>query len=203
MKFVALDIGNVLCHVDFSNLLRDLSETLNITTQDALYFINRSQKLHDLGLTVMKDELTDHLKIKSQVTINKLLTSWNNVVKPDLRVLNMYNKMIGEDNLQVALLSNIGIEHAALMEEVLSHNGFFKNAIRHFSCEVGARKPTALYYQSFLMSHPEFQGCVYVDDVVDNLVAGQKFGFKPYHFALDTMNIDEEFPEIEKLILGS
>lgn len=202
MKYVVLDIGNVLCHVDFSNLLLDLSETLNITTQEALYFINRTQKLHDLGLTVMKDELTDHFKIKSQVTISKLIKSWNNCIKPDLQVINMFNKLIEKNNLQVALLSNIGLEHAAMMEEVLSHNGFFNNAIKYFSCEVGARKPTHIYYQSFLFSYPEFKGCVYVDDVRENLITGKKFEFQPYHFALDKMSTHEELPEIEKLIMG-
>ena len=50
--YVCLDIGNVLCHVDFNVFLADVSESLNVTTEDAMYFLNRSQKLHDLGLTV-------------------------------------------------------------------------------------------------------------------------------------------------------
>ena len=183
MKYVALDIGNVLCHVDFKKFLDDLSEALNITLDDATYFLNRSQKLHDLGLTVMRDELKDHFKIRSPVTIDKLLASWNQCVYPDLNVLNMFNSLTEKHNLQVALLSNIGNEHAILMERALSHNGFFQNAIKHFSCHVGARKPTLLYYQSFLIEHPKFEGCVYIDDVVENLEAGSKFGFRPYHFA--------------------
>lgn len=201
MKYVALDIGNVLCHVDFKQFLDDLSETLNITPDEAMYFLNRSQKLHDLGLTAMRDELKDHFKIKSPVTIEKLSVSWNKAIYPDLDVLDMFNAMTEKHNLQVALVSNIGNEHAKLMEEILWHNGFFQNAVKHFSCQVGARKPTLLYYQSFLMEHPKFEGCVYVDDVVENLEAGTKFGFRPYHFALDKMNVAQELVEIEKLIL--
>lgn len=203
MKYVALDIGNVLCHVDFSDFLNQLSEALNITIDEANYFLNRSQKLHDLGLTVMADELRDHFKIKSTVTINKLLNSWDLCITPDFEVLDMYNRLSEKDGLQVALLSNIGLEHAVLMEKVLSHNGFFKNSIKHFSCEVGARKPSKLYYQSFLWEHPEFRGCVYVDDVEANLATGQKFGFLPYHFDLSKMIIQDELPEIEKMILDS
>jgi len=44
MKYVALDIGNVLCHVDFSEFLNQLSAELNMTLEDAMYFLNRSQK---------------------------------------------------------------------------------------------------------------------------------------------------------------
>lgn len=202
MKYVALDIGNVLCRVDFSNLLIDFSEALNITPEEALHFINRSQKMHDLGLTIIRDELKEQFNIKSPATINRLLDSWNQCVIPDLTVLDTYNHLTANHNLQVALLSNIGIEHAALMETVLAHNGFFQNAIKHFSCEVGARKPSLLFYQSFLMQYPQFRGCVYVDDVVENLEAGKKFGFQTYHFALDKMDVQVELPEIEKLIMS-
>jgi FMN phosphatase YigB (HAD superfamily) len=200
--YVCLDIGNVLCHVDFNVFLADVSESLNVTTEDAMYFLNRSQKLHDLGLTVMKDELRDHLKIKSQVTIDKLLLSWNNCITPNYKVLDMFNNLTEKFDFQVALLSNIGLEHSILMEKVLDHGPFFENALKHFSCYVGARKPTSLFYQSFLWDHPEFKGCVYVDDVVENLETGSKFGFRPYHLALDSMSVEKELLEIEKAILA-
>ena len=60
MNYCCLDIGNVLVDVKFKEFLENLSRTLNITVEDAQYFMNRSQKLHDLGLTIMKDELKDH-----------------------------------------------------------------------------------------------------------------------------------------------
>ena len=202
-KYVALDIGNVLCHVNFDNLLKEISDTLNLTLEDSLYFINRNQKLNDLGLTNLKKELHDHTGIVSEVTISRIMTSWNETVYANPVVLGMFNKMIAENELQVALLSNIGHEHAHVMEHVLGVGGFFNHAIKHFSCDVGARKPTALYYQSFLMEHPEFEGCVYVDDVLENLTAGVRFGFQPYHFALDKMDVAQELPEIEKMILAT
>lgn len=202
MKYLCADIGNVLCHVSFDQFLRELSEALNITLEDGKYFLNRSQKLHDLGLTVMADELRDHFKIKSPVIIEKLLATWNQCITPDLDILNMCNHLTERHDLKVALLSNIGIEHASLMEQILEHNGFFHNAIKHFSCHVGARKPTLLFYQSFLIEYPEFQGSLYIDDIVENLEMGKRFGFQPYHFALDSMNISEELSEIEKLLLG-
>jgi FMN phosphatase YigB (HAD superfamily) len=201
MKYVALDIGNVLCHVDFNGFLNDLSAELNVNLEDAMYFLNRSQKKHDLGITIMRDELHDHFHIKSPVIIDRLLHSWSKSIKPDLRVLDMYNTMTEKHGLKVALLSNIGIEHAKQAEEILAHGGFFEGAIKHFSCNVGARKPTSLYYQSFLMEYPEFHGCVYVDDVLENLETGKRYGFRSYHFDLSKMDTSRELPEIEKMIL--
>lgn len=200
MKYVALDIGNVLCHVDFSGFLNDLSSEVNITLEEALYFLNRNQKQHDLGLVFMKNEMRDYLDIKSPVTIERLLHSWDQSIVPNLQVLDMYNRL-KEQGLKIAILSNIGVEHAKQAEQILNHNGFLEGAVRHYSCDVGARKPTNLYYQSFLMEHPEFSGCVYVDDVIENLEAGKRYGLRPYHFDMSKMDVTTELQEIEKLIL--
>jgi FMN phosphatase YigB (HAD superfamily) len=210
MKYVALDIGNVLVNVDFQGFLRKLSKRLNITLEEALYFMNRSQKLHDLGLTVMKDELIDHLKIRSEVLREELIDDWNNCITPADWMLEKLDTWCTEHDLQVALLSNVGLEHAVRMSQVLNHNGFFDKAVKHFSCHVGARKPTVLYYQSFLALHSEWKGCPYIDDLQENLDASQQFGFRTYRFALDEISgknyIEEAFNykigELEKFILA-
>jgi hypothetical protein len=35
------------------------------------------------------------------------------------------------------------------------------------------------------MQHPEFYGCAYLDDLSENLKAGEEFGFRPFHFSLE------------------
>jgi hypothetical protein len=101
----------------------------------------------------------------------------------------------------VALLSNIGVEHAVMMENTLKHGGFFPDAIKHFSCDVGARKPSMIYYQSFLWQYPEFKGCLYVDDLQENLDSGAKFGFRPFHLDLSKPGVDDKIREIEKIVI--
>ena len=103
----------------------------------------------------------------------------------------------------MALLSNIGTEHAALMEHSLNVGTFFSGAIKHFSCFVGARKPTALFYQSFLLEHPEFYSCLYIDDLQENLDVGKRFGFQTYRFSLDPKDDAGTLTEIEQLIVGA
>lgn len=186
MNFVALDIGNVLVHVNFKPFVEALSKSLNITVEDAEYFMNRTCKLHDMGLTCMEDELKDHFHIKSQPTLKELLIIWNNSISTNFTIYNKLLTWVLEKDLQVALLSNVGLEHAKVMEEILGLNNI-PNLIRHFSCQVGARKPNVLYYQSFLHLHPEFHGCAYIDDLQENLDIGVKFGFRTYRFALDQL----------------
>lgn len=200
MKYAAFDIGNVLVNVDFPGFINKLSRTLNISVEDATYFLNRSHAMHDLGLTVMKDELIDHLHIKSSVLRDELIEDWHNCITPADWLLEKIETLCEQHNIQIALLSNVGTEHAVRMRNVLGYYKFFREGITHFSCEVGARKPTYLYYQSFLQLHPEFQGCPYFDDLKENLQTGVKFGFKPYRLSLEEItgaNYQEEAFKIE------
>ncbi len=186
--YAAFDIGNVLVNVDFPGFINKLSKTLNITVEDATYFLNRSHAMHDLGLTVMKDELIDHLHIKSSVLRDELIQDWNNCITPADWFLDKIDALCDKHGIKVAFLSNVGTEHAVRMRNTLGPYKFFAEGIKHFSCEVGARKPTFLYYQSFLQLHPEFHGCPYFDDLRENLEAGSKFGFKPFRFSLEEIS---------------
>lgn len=200
MIYAAFDIGNVLVNVNFPGFINKLSRTLNISVEDATYFMNRSQKLHDLGLTVMKDELIDHLHIKSTVLRDELIEEWNNCITPADWLLEKIDVLCQQHDIKVALLSNVGLEHAVRMRNILGTYKFFAEGIKHFSCEVGARKPTLLYYQSFLQLHPEFHGCPYFDDLKENLEIGAGFGFKPFRFSLEDItgaNYEEKAFQIE------
>lgn len=185
MNKVCLDVGNVLVHVDFQVFIRQLSKDLNITLEEAEYFMNRTHALHDIGLTKMADELRDHFKIRSPLIMEELLGSWGSVIYPNHSIMDFLADKIKHEGLEVALLSNVGLEHSARMRQLLNGwDGFFDNSVRHLSCQVGARKPTKLYYQSFLSQHPEFSGAAYLDDLPENLEMGKEFGLRPFHFSL-------------------
>jgi FMN phosphatase YigB (HAD superfamily) len=184
MKYIALDIGNVLCNVNFDLFNKKLSKILNISLDDAIYFLNRTQSLHDLGITHMSDELRDHFNIKSSEIIDSLVAEWNDTVSGDIETIDKLHNLIKANDIKIALLSNIGLEHSAIIKNILGET-IYNNSIRFFSCDVGARKPSCLYYKTFLDMYPEFGGCLYVDDKIENLDAATKFGFNTRHFALD------------------
>lgn len=197
MVKIAFDIGNVLCDVITDPFLQLLSETLNISIKESVRFLKKFQQLHDIGYTSMEDQLRDVYHIKSEVTINKLILHWNSSIVPNEDILDMLNR---QKNLDIALLSNIGTEHAGIMDGKLTSKGKKLNFIKHYSCEVGARKPHKLFYQSFLSQYPEYNECLYIDDLQENLNMGEQFGFKPFLFSLKDNNFLEKIQEIETLI---
>lgn len=202
MNFICLDIGNVLCHVATVPFLENLSETFDVTISEASRFLKRFQQIHDLGYTTMEDELKDYFHVKSPLIIKKLVDAWNDSITPNTLILDKLNDLRSKHNLQVALLSNIGVEHAEMMEHKLNHEGFFPGVIKHFSCVVGARKPSSIFYQSFLLQYPDFKGCLYVDDLQDNLNASKAFGFQTFRFNLDEPGYESLIPKIEHIIVN-
>jgi len=208
-RYLALDIGNVLCRIDFRRFTFAISEATNISTWEVGQRVNRSQKMRDVGLLDMKDVLASEFQIKSSVIMDKILTIWDKeVVVFDWSVLDFFEKLYDDDNqINIALLSNVGTDHAKLINRFFNteytnmhHHGIFKNSIKYFSCDVGVRKPQSLYYQSFLQRYPEFTGCVYLDDLSDNLITSKEFGFNAVQFDLDKINSKKECEAMLKQI---
>jgi FMN phosphatase YigB (HAD superfamily) len=191
MNKVCFDIGNVLCHCSFEPLAYLLSKQLNITVKEANAFINRNQKLHDLGMTSLADELRDHFKIHSEALIDEVMCEWDQAVKSEPIMMQLLRDLSAQ-GVQVALLSNIGLEHAKLIDIQWQEEKFYQWGIKHFSCFVGARKPNHLYYQSFLWDHPEFKGSLYFDDLPENVAAGVYHGFETFQFELNKMDSEKK-----------
>src|SRR5271170_4636091 len=104
MKFLAVDLGNVVCNVDFGFFAYKLSSTINVSTDEVNYFLNRTQKLHDMGLTVISDELRDHFKIKSTAIIDDLMMVWDRTITTNQHMVSVLRELIHDDTVQVALL---------------------------------------------------------------------------------------------------
>jgi putative hydrolase of the HAD superfamily len=186
MKYIAVDLGDVICRVDFDNFKKQLSIAANISLDDAEYFLNRTQKSHDLGLSSLSDELHDHFKIKSEPLVNGLVKEWNKTVIVNKMMKHFLEEMI-DKGTEVALLSNIGIDHSSIIEGILGEV-IYKNSVKFFSCNVGARKPSLLYYKTFLDMYPKFASCLYIDDRPENIEAAKLFGFNAVVFELSKMD---------------
>lgn len=206
----AFDIGNVLCHFDiniFNNVVCYLHSTyLNSSAENKKIsnYIDYIQKYQDLGITTVGQSFTN--KFKRLVNYSDEITkAWNDTLAPSEMMLNELDKL-REEGIKIALLSNMGHEHLSHLREICPR--MFKDTIQHISCEVGARKPSKLFFQSFLMDHEEFKGCVYIDDLNENLQVGKKYSFKTCQFDLKEQSKlslsqqKQELDRIRKMILN-
>lgn len=178
---VVFDIGNVIAEVKLEHFTAKLKEYI-LPEHDPMFFLENLQAMQDVGLSTVQKALHAHHDIKDPETVQLLLKAWNDTVIPNDMMLNFMDNLRNE-GVKIALLSNMGLEHASYLRKISPR--MFKNVVEHMSYEVGARKPSKLYYQSFLMDHDEFTGAVYLDDKDENLVVGKKYSFKSFKFDLD------------------
>ena len=184
MLRVAFDIGNVLCHFDISKFTTKLSQVLGVSDHDAYFFLDHIQASQDIGVTTVAKSLEYKFKLNAG-EMSELLDAWNDTLKPSEQMLNFMDNL-RDIGIKIALLSNMGPEHASFLRSTCPR--MFDDTIQHLSFEVGARKPTKLFFQSFCLNNDDFSSCLYLDDIEENLKAGKKFGFKVYRFHLDEFN---------------
>lgn len=196
----AFDIGNVLCYVDFSEFYRELAiQGVCDNIELAEQFLIDVQNALDLGIYNISQALRLYFPKINKTQVSNLSEAWLTVVKPCDETINILQELIEDKQIQVAILSNIGFDHADYLSNKL--NKIFKNTINHFSCDVGARKPTKIYYQSFIKDNPYFSEVynvskflsyrgLFIDDREENVHAAKPYldskVFNLYHYKSGT-----------------
>lgn len=187
--YVAFDIGNVLVKFDIKKFITELNNLCYLgyieTKIDPMQFLLGLQASQDCGLTTIEQKARERFNWDphhdDHIT-NKISEAWKSTIIP-VDIMNDFFEGLKSEGVNVALLSNMGYEHAQLFRDKWPK--FFQDCTLHISCEVGARKPSKIYYQSFLMDHPKFKSCLYLDDRPENIIAGHQYSLNGDMFNLE------------------
>lgn len=193
MKRVAFDIGNVLCHIDFESYLNFLV-TYNIASSktDAFEFMRSLQNQIDLGWFDFKQCFYRYDNKLDKHIIQKLYDEWLLLAQPSIPMIDFIDKLINRYGYEVALLSNIGLDHSCVLNEKCP---IFKKCIKHFSCDIGARKPSKLFYQSFIFQYNWSNDVLFFDDREENLKAAKGY-LSGILFDIEKYNNDNNAVEV-------
>lgn len=178
-QHAAFDLGNVILEVDMNPFWQLVSE-LGVDEEDMHRFIRLVQRPEFCGLVDMQDLLEDEFE---PYEADMLMKAWCDGLKPNQQMVNFLSSLRHE-GFKIAFLSNIGLTHLNYIRENCLEMMSMAQ-VQHMSCEVGVAKPNLLYYQSFLMQHDDFAGCVYLDDRQENVVMGAKCKFDSIRFDLN------------------
>lgn len=200
-----LDIGNVLVNLNLPSFINKLNQIMP-ENHDPMLFLELTQGVHEIGMITMSQAFRDKYELShsSIISVNELLELWNSVVIRNQFMINIM-KDLKFQGVRFGLVSNIGYEHHQYLLKICPEI-FELSEIHHMSYQVGARKPSNIYYQSFLQDYPSWIGCVYVDDRIDNLLTGKKYGFRTVHFDLSKFasmkEMKESTDQMKKIILN-
>lgn len=186
MNFVAFDIGNVLVHFDLNKFLIPLRSIIGANQYELFRssFEQNFQHQHEIGLVGFRSFFKSFNTLLDDSALDAIVQAWNSTISPDEEMLEFVYRLT-KAGVRVALLSNIGQEHVENLNKICPE--LINRTIRHFSCEVGARKPSKLFYQSFLMDNEEFKGCYFFDDRIENCNQATNW-FRAKPFSLEILN---------------
>ena len=200
---ICFDLGNVIieCDVDkFYDQMKDFFSEEKYKQLIAMRDIIQTQ--HDLGIVTYRNFFEHFDMSLSKEKVNQILELWNQAVKPNDEMVEFICKFKQGRKSAVAFLSNIGYEHSKYLTK--SCPELFENTLLHFSCEVGARKPTKLYFQSFLKEQAALRSVkshFFIDDREDNCEMAQRLGFMTFQFSLkDDLNDKLKMKKMETLM---
>lgn len=186
MKKICLDIGNVLCDVDFDPFFTQMNK-LGVDKDESFLFLSRIQSFQDLGHSKLEWEIWHTFKFNKS-DIHLVVDSWMNSIKINETSQKALSRLV--DLTEVAFLSNMGHEHNSILSEKIGDA--FHKATKHMSCEVGARKPHKIFFKMFLEDHPHYKNALYIDDRHENLDTGKKVGFDTHHFDTSVSSKEEQ-----------
>lgn len=167
---LALDIGNVLIRANLDCFSKKLADIKEISEKESIALMDLMQKMTDIGLMNMRQALSSMCGIEGY-NQEVLIRLWNKSVIKRVKILEQFLDKLISGGMHVALLSNIGFDHADFIRDI----DVFNKCQQHFSCEVGARKPSKLFFQSFISAHSDYCYCPFLDDRIENVKAAEKF----------------------------
>lgn len=202
---VCMDIGNVLVHVNL-NAFTEVITKIIPKNHDPMLFLETIQALHDVGYITMRQALRDKYELShaSNDEVETLINVWNLVVERNEFMIN-FMKDLSSQGVRFALLSNMGHEHHEYLKKICPEI-FELSEIHFLSYQVGARKPSRLFFKTFVEDYNSWGGSIYIDDRIDNLVASKQYAFRTIHFELDKQkslfDLKKNTDQIKKIIFS-
>lgn len=192
VKYYCLDLGNVVVETRFDDFLACLAKHTNSpSNEQAWNFLIKIQKEQDLGMIDMFQALKEETHNLSSTAIQEIIVEWDKILYMNDEMKSFILSILDPKIKNVCLTSNMGSNHGAIMRRVLTEE-VYDRCIPFFSYEVGARKPQYLYYKTLLDMYPQFKGATYLDDRLENVEMGNKFGLNSIEFALDRFSSPDE-----------
>jgi FMN phosphatase YigB (HAD superfamily) len=159
----------------------------------------------------MELEIRKHYSVGDNC-VDRLLHKWREIIYPNLKMMGLLDDLRTSKNVNLFIFSNMGPEHLFYLRK--KHSSMFKDIYQHISCEIGARKPNRLFFQSFMVDYynsapnrilfeqtytplqqdgyndgyePNYfdDRFLYIDDLEDNLTTGKDYHFSTYQFSLE------------------
>ena len=177
------DIGNVLVRFDFTVAAQRFAAMSGASAEEVLALLSPFKDELECGRISDEDFIAQSMeRIRFRGTREDFVRIWGDIFTPNAPMISTVGRLVGEHPLY--LLSNT----SGLHKEWLFANF---DVFRHFtggiySHEAGCMKPhEPIFHAAREAFDLDPRRTLYIDDLADNIVAGQRLGFVCHHYHPD------------------
>jgi len=180
LRAVIFDIGRVLVRVDVRGVKAALAERLPVGPEELWSAIEKDPRWPDWqeGRVAPRDWHL-HLCKRFNLTLKfeEFTNVWNSAMDPKpIHEVSLFAEL--SRNYRLGLLSNTDPIHVAKLESTYDFYEYFPQAVRTYSCSVGASKPNPLIFREALKAcKAKAEEAVYIDDIAAYVEAARRLGF--------------------------
>ena len=178
-RAIIFDIGRVLVRVDIRKAQLGLTKGLSLTPEELWSAIEKDPRWPDWqeGRMSARDW---HLNLCQRLGISldfdQFTQVWNSALDPHPILPDGLFEHLSNSH-RLGLLSNTDPIHVAHLEASYSFFRYFPEAVRIYSCSVGASKPNPLIFrQAFRACKVRADQAVYIDDIAPYADAARALG---------------------------
>ncbi len=185
IRTIIFDIGRVLVRVDVARAKAGLAKGLALSPEELWSAIEKDPRWGDWqeGRMSARDW---YLNLSSRLGIpldfEQFKGVWNSTLDPEPILPIQFFETLSK-HYRIGLLSNTDPIHVAKLESTYDFFRFFPEAVRTYSCSVGASKPSPVIYQAALKAcKSRAQETVYIDDILAYVEAARRLGMSAIQF---------------------
>jgi len=181
-KTFLFDIGRVLLDFDFhSSLIRLIPDHIHQPLQLIDKVLERKDALETGSVDPARYASWALNILKSDATEEQFYHAWRHIFTPNEPMWNRVRQL--ERHHQLLLISNINAIHCPWIFTAYPEFGYFKHSV--LSYQVGILKPELGIYQHAINTFQLDPSITfYIDDQLQNIEVGRKFGFQCWHYKL-------------------
>jgi len=202
IKDIFFDIGNVLIDIYPEDCIQYWADSADLTKDEIICsFSNNLHNSYEVG-KVSNDNF--YLSFKNSLPQpcclkeNDFWIGWEKLLGKEKIVTIEILKSLSV-NYKVWLLSNTNPKHINKLKLSSSFFEFIKGAI--YSYEVGRRKPDPIIFKDAeKLSGVIASEALFIDDLIENIQAAKKFGWKVIHYKNDNL-LKEQLSSLDIITL--
>ena len=184
IKLIFFDIGGVLIDIYPNKFFEKIGRLLSLPpTKIRNCFSKKDHDLYEIGNSssnIFYKSFNNRLPKRKKIRENEFWSSWDLILGEEKKTIEIIKKLKSE--YSIWLLSNTNPKH---INDKIQERYIFPSLVDGYiySYEAGSRKPSDdIYIYAAKKVNVKPANCIFIDDLIENVIAAKKNNFNAIHY---------------------